>query len=95
MRAGAGAGNQRGRAAVAELRWLHITPSARRQGMGRALLGSALDLLAGLGAKQVIAYVDDDDPSDPERDRTSANALYDSVGFSEVDRLLSFTRLRV
>lgn len=61
--------------------------------MGRALLGSALDLLVGLGAKQVIVYVDDDDPSDPERDRTAANALYDSVGFTEVERLLSFTRL--
>lgn len=83
-------GNQRGRA-----RWLHITPSARRQGMGRALLSSALDLLAGLGAKQVISYVDDDDPSDPERDRTAANALHDSVGFTEADWLLSFTRLPV
>ncbi|WP_063806790.1 GNAT family N-acetyltransferase [Streptomyces regalis] len=78
---------------IAVLRWLHVTSSAQRQGMGRALLGSAVDLLAGLGATQVIGYVDDDDPRDPERDRTAANALYDSVGFTEVDRLLSFTRL--
>jgi hypothetical protein len=38
-------------------------------------------------------YVDDDaPPGDPERDRGAANRVYDRAGFTEVDRLLSFTR---
>ncbi|MCX4666430.1 GNAT family N-acetyltransferase [Streptomyces sp. NBC_01381] len=77
---------------IGVLRWLHVEPEARRQGLGTAVLASALDLLAGLGAREVVAFVDDDAPGDPERDRSAANALYDAVGFTEVDRLLSFTR---
>ena len=44
-------------------------------------------------AREVIAFVDDDaPPGDPERDRTPANRLCDSMGFQELDRLWSFTR---
>jgi hypothetical protein len=57
------------------------------------MLGSALDLLAGLGATETILYVDDDAPPGDDRDRTAANALYDSAGFNEADRLHAYTLL--
>jgi GNAT superfamily N-acetyltransferase len=80
-------------AGIGVLWWISVVPTARGRGLGLALLGSALDLLAGLGAREVILYVDDDaPPGDPERDRTAANALYNRAGFTEVDRLHSFTR---
>jgi ribosomal protein S18 acetylase RimI-like enzyme len=80
-------------AGIGVLWWISVAPPARGRGLGLALLGSALDLLAGLGAREVILYVDDDaPPGDRERDRTAANALYDRVGCTEVDRLHSFTR---
>ncbi|OEJ23066.1 hypothetical protein AR457_38430 [Streptomyces agglomeratus] len=53
-------------------------------------LGSALDALTGLGAKEPILYVDDDAPPGEERDRTAANRLYESAGFTEIDRLYSY-----
>lgn len=71
--------------------WIGVEPRAQGRGLGRAMLGSALDVLAGLGAAEVILYVDDDAPAGDERDRTAANALYDSAGFVEVDRLYSYT----
>lgn len=74
---------------VGVLWWISVAEAARGGGIGRALLGSALDLLTGLGAREVILYVDDDAPGG-ERDRTAANRLYDAAGFVEVDRLHSF-----
>ncbi|WP_351234767.1 GNAT family N-acetyltransferase [Streptomyces sp. NPDC002133] len=74
--------------------WIGVEPSARGRGLGRAMLGSALDVLAGLGAAAAILYVDDDAPPGDERDRRAANALYDSAGFIEVDRLNSYTLSR-
>lgn len=71
--------------------WIGVEPRARGRGLGRAMLGSALDVLAGLGATEAILYVDDDAPPGDDRDRTAANALYDSAGFVEVDRLYSYT----
>ncbi|MER7112306.1 GNAT family N-acetyltransferase [Streptomyces sp. NPDC000229] len=71
--------------------WIGVLPDVRGQGLGRAMLGSALDVLAGLGATQAILYVDDDAPPGDERDRTAAISLYESAGFSEVDRLYSYT----
>lgn len=76
---------------IGVLWWISVTEAAQGSGLGRALLGSALDLLAGLGAREVILYVDDDEPGG-ERDRTAANRLYESAGFVEVDRLHSFQR---
>ncbi|MCZ7430149.1 GNAT family N-acetyltransferase [Streptomyces sp. WMMC1477] len=79
-------------AGIGVLWWIGVAPPARGRGLGLALLGSALDLLAGLGAREAILYVDDDAPAgDPERDRTAANGMYDRAGFTEVDRLHSFT----
>ncbi|MEU8435458.1 GNAT family N-acetyltransferase [Streptomyces sp. NPDC029216] len=78
---------------IGVLWWIGVTRAARGRGLGLALLGSALGLLSGLGAVETILFVDDDAPAgDPERDRTPANGLYDRVGFTEVDRLHSFTR---
>jgi ribosomal protein S18 acetylase RimI-like enzyme len=79
-------------AGIGVLWWIGVVPSARGRGLGSALLGSAVDLLAGLGAGQVILFVDDDAPSGDERDRAAANRMYDRAGFTEVDRLFSFTR---
>jgi ribosomal protein S18 acetylase RimI-like enzyme len=80
---------------IGVLWWISIAPAARRRGLGRALLGQCFTHLAANGAREVIAYVDDDaSPGDTERDRTSANRLYDQAGFAEVDRLHSFLRGR-
>lgn len=65
--------------------------TTRGRGLGRAMLGSALDVLSGLGARKAILYVDDDAPPGDERDRAAANALYESAGFAEVDRLYSYS----
>ncbi|MFI2373155.1 GNAT family N-acetyltransferase [Streptomyces sp. NPDC018833] len=79
-------------AGVGVLWWISVKTRARRRGLGRKLLGSALHLLYKLGATEAILYVDDDAPPGDGRDRTAAKALYDSVGFTEVDRLYSYTR---
>ncbi|MGQ0776206.1 MAG: GNAT family N-acetyltransferase [Pseudonocardiales bacterium] len=80
-------------AGVGVLWWIGVDPAHRGRGLGQALLGSALDLLHGLGASEAILFVDDDaGADDPERSRTAANRLYDRTGFTEVDRLWSFTR---
>jgi ribosomal protein S18 acetylase RimI-like enzyme len=80
---------------IGVLWWIGVEPPARGEGLGLRLLGSALDLLAGLGAREVILYVDDDaSDDDPERSRVAANALYERVGFVEVDRLWSYQLTR-
>jgi ribosomal protein S18 acetylase RimI-like enzyme len=99
--AGAGAGATLAEATIGlpvggigVLWWISVEPAARGGGVGRALLGSALDLLAGLGAVGVILFVDDDEPGG-ERDRAAANRLYEKAGFVEVDRLHSYRFVRV
>ncbi|MFF3014796.1 GNAT family N-acetyltransferase [Streptomyces sp. NPDC057939] len=77
---------------TAVLWWIEVATAARGRGLGRAMLGSALDVAADLGATEVILYVDDDAAPGEERDRTAANALYDTSGFVEVDRLFSYAR---
>jgi ribosomal protein S18 acetylase RimI-like enzyme len=78
---------------IGALWWISIEPAFRGGGLGRGLLGQCLSRLVAEGAREVIAFVDDDaPPGDPERDRTPANRLYDSMGFRELDRLWSFTR---
>ncbi|MGW7054522.1 GNAT family N-acetyltransferase [Streptomyces sp. NPDC054888] len=47
---------------VGVLWWIEVAADARGRGLGRAMLGSALDALIGLGAKEAILYVDDDAP---------------------------------
>jgi GNAT superfamily N-acetyltransferase len=46
-------------AGVGLLWWISVAPAARRRGLGLGLLGSALDLLVGLGAREVILVVED------------------------------------
>jgi len=77
---------------IGVLWWITVAPAHRGQGLGRKLLGQCFSQLAAAGAREVIAFVDDDAPLGDERDRTPANRLYDSTGFEEVDRLWSFTR---
>ena len=49
--------------------------------------------LAANGARELIAYVDADaPPSAVDRSSTAPKALYDASGFTEIDRLHSFTR---
>lgn len=73
--------------------WIDVAPRHRRRGLGRTLLGSALDTLHRHGAREVILFVDDDaPPDDPDRGRGAANTLYDRAGFIEVDRLCSYRR---
>lgn len=71
--------------------WIGVEPAHRGTGVARPLLDQAVALLAGQGAREVILFVDDDEPPGGERDRSAANHLYDSAGFVEVDRLYSYT----
>lgn len=80
---------------IGVLWWIGVNADAHGQGLGLRLLGSALDLLAGLGAREVILFVDDDAPADdPERSRAAASAMYERAGFVEVDRLWSYQLTR-
>lgn len=76
---------------TAMIGWLGVDPTARGRGLGAALLHAALHHLAGHGASDVVLYVDDDEPGG-ERDRTAANHLYDRTGFTQIDRLHSYSR---
>ncbi|MEW1640409.1 GNAT family N-acetyltransferase [Streptomyces sp. NPDC093801] len=75
---------------IGVLWWIEVSEASRGRGLGRRMLGSALARLTDLGARQVILYVDDDAPPGGPRDRTAANSLYESAGFTEVDRLYSY-----
>ncbi|MFE3496204.1 GNAT family N-acetyltransferase [Streptomyces sp. NPDC059175] len=77
---------------IGVLWWIGVLPDVRRRGLGRAMLGSALHALSTLGAREAILYVDDDAPPGDPRDRTAANALYDSAGFTEIDQLHCYRR---
>ncbi|MFE1443921.1 GNAT family N-acetyltransferase [Streptomyces sp. NPDC058739] len=80
-------------AGIGVLWWISVAPAARGRGLGLGLLGSSLDLLQGLGAREAILFVDDDAPADdPERSRAAANRMYDRAGLMQVDRLFSFSR---
>ncbi|WP_312847447.1 N-acetyltransferase [Streptomyces sp. WAC07149] len=72
--------------------WIGVRPPSRRRGLGRALLGSALDALGAHGAREAFLYVETDTVPGAEDDRTAATALYRSAGFREVDTLHSYTR---
>ncbi|MEJ0039484.1 MAG: GNAT family N-acetyltransferase [Gammaproteobacteria bacterium] len=71
--------------------FIWLDKECRGRGLGRKLLGSALLQLQVQRMQEVILYVDDDEKGG-ERDRTAANRLYDSIGFTEIDRLVSYER---
>jgi hypothetical protein len=77
---------------VGLIRSITVAPHARGQGMGLGLLGNALDVLVGLGAREAIVYLDEAG-ADPERDPAVALRTYAASDFTQVDRLLTFTRL--
>lgn len=77
---------------IGVLWWIAVEPPYRGSGLGGRLLGTACDVLTNAGAREVVLYVDDDDPRG-ERSREAANRLYDAAGFVEIDRLYSY-RLR-
>ncbi|MFF3764080.1 GNAT family N-acetyltransferase [Streptomyces sp. NPDC001922] len=74
--------------------WIGVEEYARARGLGRRLLGSALETLGDLGATQVILLLDDADEATAQevQDRTAAGALYDRAGFAEIDLLHAYTR---
>ncbi|MEU2930756.1 GNAT family N-acetyltransferase [Streptomyces sp. NPDC007251] len=78
-------------AGVGLIRSITVAPDARGQGMGLGLLGNALDVLVCLGAREAIVYLNEM-PADPERDPVAALRTYAASDFTEVDRLLTFTR---
>lgn len=75
---------------VGALWWIGVLPDVRGRGIGRKLLGSALETLHASGAASVFLYVEaNTTPGDG--DRTAATALYRSAGFTEIDRLYSYS----
>lgn len=75
---------------IGVLWWIGVEPQHRGRGLSRPLLDQAITVLAQHGAREIILFVDDDEPPGGDRDRTAANHLYDSAGFVEVDRLYSY-----
>ncbi len=69
--------------------WLFIPDEQRGLGLGRELLRAARGVLENEGARQVVLFVDDDDPVG--RDRRPAKVLYAAEGFNVVDRLASYS----
>lgn len=57
---------------------LYVAPERRGEGIGRALLEAAIELARELGADRVELGTSEDD--------TAARALYESTGFSNLDR---------
>jgi ribosomal protein S18 acetylase RimI-like enzyme len=72
------------------LRWIEVEEDYRNRGIGHKLLRQALSLLGEVGAKEVLLYVDHDDPK--ERNRSTAIRLYQREGFRLVDHLYSYQR---
>jgi len=62
--------------AQADIQTIAVAPSARRQGIGRALIVELLEEARGRGATEVFLEV--------RADNASARALYESLGFREI-----------
>jgi ribosomal protein S18 acetylase RimI-like enzyme len=52
---------------IGVLRWISTEPACRGRGLRRRLLGQGFVHLAAAGAGEVIAYVEDAPPGDPDR----------------------------
>jgi ribosomal-protein-alanine N-acetyltransferase len=66
----------------AEILTLAVTPDARRQGIGRALMVAAVQYAQGAGARTMFLEV--------AQSNVGAAALYGSLGFREVGRRKSY-----
>jgi len=66
--------------------WLHVEPRARRRGIARALLGTALQRLVLRGCDQIWLTT--------AADNWAAQQLYASYGFGVVDASVSLRKLR-
>ncbi|MDH6179950.1 ribosomal-protein-alanine N-acetyltransferase [Microbacteriaceae bacterium SG_E_30_P1] len=60
----------------ADIQTIAIVPSARRQGLGRVLMGALIDEARRRGARELFLEVRADNPG--------AQALYDSLGFEAI-----------
>lgn len=80
-----------GRDALGVLWWIEVQESQRGRGIGKHLLLQARKMLGDAGVKEIILYVDHDDPR--QRDRTAALHLYRSQGFCVVDHLWSYHKV--
>ncbi|TQF10539.1 GNAT family N-acetyltransferase [Myxococcus llanfairpwllgwyngyllgogerychwyrndrobwllllantysiliogogogochensis] len=69
--------------AVGEFEPVACAPEHRRRGLGRALLHEGLGRMRGLGARQAVVYAFEGNPV--------SVALYQSSGFTVVDRNLGHT----
>lgn len=76
---------------VGALWWIGVFPEFRGRGIGKRLLGSALETLRAHGAASVFLYVEANTTPGGDGDRTAATALYRSAGFREIDRLFSYS----
>lgn len=72
--------------------WIEVKDEAKGKGLGRKLVKQMKNLAASNGVKQIILYVDHDEPDNPERDRRPAVSLYLSEGWQEVDHLNSYSK---
>ncbi|WBO66509.1 GNAT family N-acetyltransferase [Streptomyces camelliae] len=77
---------------TATLYWIETTPTRRRRGLGRRLLGQALALLAEQGATEVALVLDDAQP--PTCESQAAIRLFRSFGFTLVDELWTYQHRR-
>ncbi|WP_234335875.1 GNAT family N-acetyltransferase [Streptomyces sp. NRRL S-1022] len=76
---------------VGVIRSLTVAPDTRGQDLPLGLLGNAMDVLIGFGARETIVYLEESH-DDPEWDLAAALRTYLFADFIEVDRLLTFTR---
>ena len=65
--------------------WIEVQEEWRGRGFGKQLLLQARNILSNAGAKEVLLYVDHDDPI--ERNRIPAIHLYQSQEFTVIDHL--------
>lgn len=79
---------------VGTLWWIEVKDEAKGKGLGREMIKEIKRLAATEGAKEIILFVDHDEPDNPDRDRRPAVSLYLSEGWKEIDHLLSYGKVK-
>jgi ribosomal protein S18 acetylase RimI-like enzyme len=72
------------------LSWIEVNSHFRNQGYARRLIKQIKLLAVSSQVKQIILYVDHDQPENKDRDRRPAIKLYLSEGWEEIDHLYSY-----